>query len=47
MYKLAFDVLELIQRFDIRIVIKFANHIYEDIEVENVIENIKKGRINE
>lgn len=46
-YRLASDVLDLIKRFDIRIVIKFANHIYEDIEVENVIEHIRKGHINE
>ena len=42
-----YDTLDLVQRFDIRIVIKFANHIYEDIEVGNVIEYIRSGRINE
>lgn len=47
MYRVAYDVLDLVQRYDIRIAIKFANHIYEDIEVGNVIEHIRKGRINE
>lgn len=41
------DILEMTQRFDIRVVIMFANHLYEDIEVGNVINNIKSKRINE
>ena len=35
------------QRFEIRVIIMFADHLYEDIEVDNVIENIKSRRIND
>lgn len=39
--------MEMFQRFEIRVFIMFANHLYEDIEVENVIEYIRNRRINE
>lgn len=39
--------MEMIHRFEIKIHIMFANQLYEDIEVDNVIENIKSGRIKE
>ena len=35
------------KRFDIRVIILFANHIYEDIEVENIIESIRSRKIND
>lgn len=37
----------MMKRFDIRVIILFANHIYEDIEVENIIESIRARKINE
>lgn len=41
MYQLAYDFLDLVQRFDIRIIVLFANHLYEDFEVGNMIANIR------
>lgn len=38
---MAYDFLELVQRFDLRIIVLFANHLYEDFEVGNMIANIK------
>ena len=41
MYQLAHDLLELTVRFDLRVIVLFANHLYEDFQVGNVIKNIK------
>jgi hypothetical protein len=46
-YQLGYDFLQLLYRFDIRVIVLFANHLYEDFEIGNVINNIREKKINE
>lgn len=45
MYQLAHDMLEMTYRFELRVIVLFANHIYEDFQVSNVIKNIREKKI--
>lgn len=45
MYQLAYDFLELFVRFELRVIILFANHSYEDVQVSQVIANIVNKKI--
>lgn len=47
MYQLAYEYLELMQRFDLRVIVLFANHLYEDFEVSSIINNIRDKKIYE